>query len=526
MAATEAAQLIAGEGAAQRRRVLIACIVATCARNLEAPPWVYFPPDPSAFNQASNTFSSLTSMFSLTMLAFVLLGGVIGDLYGRRRILLVGLGGVVVANLLLLFSPATPWFVFTRVLAWGFGAMVLPLSLSNLYVAYAGLPEARARALAVYVLVTSTAFLLSGVIGLLTFAAFSWRVPILLPTALGIVAFVLVRQTIAESRVRVRHRFDVIGHSAWALVVLSGIGGAVAWRGIGTFARFGMLLSLAGLLAGIGLLFWWDRRTPDSIFARSQIKRRVLIVLILFGLAMQFGFVGYVLQVRNVLIQVYDYGSVLATIALAPLLVGMLLMTVYATRRLVAVEPKLLMASGILVGGAVCAITALTRVSGYYPSLALLLTAFGASMVLATITWTATFLTAVPEDVVGVRTGISSSVFQMGGIFGNIIPGALLVQLGVAAYDRLLESAGVPPERSAEALAALNSLLDPTVLELGMPPDIASRLIAGYEIAYLDAFGGVMLLLALVCAAGAALVWFGFARLRAAGSTHGAVQER
>jgi MFS transporter, DHA2 family, multidrug resistance protein len=499
----------------QRRKVLLTCILAACARNLEPPLWIYRTPVPDAFNQASNLFGLATGLFSLGLLAIVLTAGVLGDLVGRRRVLLIGLGGLVVAHLLLPLSSAAPWFIFTRVLSGAFGALVPPLALSILYLEYIGIPETRARAIAVYVLVTSTVFLLSGSIGYLTSLAFGWRIPTALPTGVGILAFVLTLRNTRDSRANLEHRFDAFGYTGWALIVLSTLGSLVAWQGTGHYAAIGMGLAGFGLVAGIALLFWWDYSIPDESSAqRVQIKRRILVVLILFGFAMQFGFVGFVTQVRQALIQVHGYGPVMATIALAPLIIGMGAMTLYATRRLVGAEPRLLMALGVLIGGAACGITAITRAVDFYPLLAALLLVFGASMVLATTTWTALFLTAVPDGVVGVRTGINSAVFQMGGILGSLVPAALLVQYGLATFERLLLSAGVVEEQIEDALAALNTLLDPAQQELGPPAEIGARLLANYQIAYLDAYSRVLLIVMLVCLAGAALAWFGLPRLR------------
>lgn len=510
MTQIEAAQLISQRGA-RRRMVLATCTLATCAYNFEPPLWIYRPVPREAFNQAANTFDIASGLFSLALLALILVGGVIGDLRGRRRVLLVGLGGLVVANLLLPLSRAVPWFAFTRVLAGAFGALVLPVSLSLLYLAYADLPEARKRAVAVYVLLTSVALLLSGPIALLTHQALDWRAPIALPTALGTIALLMALRTTTESRAHSERRLDAIGNTAWTLVVLSVIGTFVAWRGSGLYAVLGWALALTGLLISAGLLAWWGRQTREAIFGQSLIRRRTLLILILFGFAMEFGSIGYVVQVRQVLIHVYGYGTVLSTVALMPLLLGMGSMTLYTASRLVAAEPRRQLALAILGVGVACAVTALTR-AAFYPLLALLLFAFGAAMVLATITWTAAFLTAMPDDVVGVRTGINSAVFQMGAILGSLACGALLVQYGSAIYERLLTSAGVAEDRIDRALAALNTLIDPAVAATELSTDIAGRLLAGYEIAYLDAFSRVLLIVALVCALSAALAWFGLPR--------------
>ncbi|NTU78160.1 MAG: multidrug efflux MFS transporter [Chloroflexales bacterium] len=114
------------------------------------------------------------------------------------------------------------------------------------------------------------------------------------------------------------------------------------------------------------LLAWWDWRTPNSILGQSKIQRRALIVLILFGLCMQFGFVAFTTQVRNVLQAVFGYDVVRATLALVPLLVGMFGAVLFAARRLGHAGPRPLLAGGLVAGAAVCALAALTSAGSAY----------------------------------------------------------------------------------------------------------------------------------------------------------------
>lgn len=496
--------------------ILAACCLASCAKNTEPPPWIFRPPEIQAFNQGWATYGLVMSALTLGALAFLLIGGVLGDIFGRRRMLLIGLGGLMGANLLALLSPSVPWFVVTRLAAGAFGILVLPLSLSMLFLAFADDVAARSRAIAIYVLLTNTAFLISGLLGQLMYSLFDWRASFAVPTLLALVAFVLVRREISESRVARERHVDVIGHAAWALVVLSLLYGLVAWRLDRAYSPVVVGASLVAVAIGLALLVWWERHTKDSIIGQSRIKRRALIVLILFGLCMQFGFVGLSTQVRNVLQVVYGYGVVLATVALAPLVIGMFAMVLYATRRLAGSSPRAMLSGGLLAGAAICALTTLTRAAGAWPWLSILLLAFGAVMVLANVTWTAVFLQALPEDVVGVRTGINSSVFQVGGSLGNSLPATMVATFGLAQYTQMLLAAGVPRLRIDDALVALTSVLDPATPDAALNLAVSERLVAGYQLAYLMAYDRVLLIITVILLVGSLLAWFGLPQKRAA----------
>ncbi|NTU78161.1 MAG: MFS transporter [Chloroflexales bacterium] len=178
MANTTVQALGKAEASGRRRwRVLLACCLASSAKNTEPPPWIYHPPATAAFNAGWATYGIWMSLVALGALAFLLVGGVLGDIFGRQRVLLIGLGGLIAANLLAVVAPTAPWFFASRFIAGAFGTLVLPLSLSVLYLAFADDVALRERAIAVYVLLTSAAFLISGLLGQLMGTLFDWRAP-------------------------------------------------------------------------------------------------------------------------------------------------------------------------------------------------------------------------------------------------------------------------------------------------------------------------------------------------------------
>jgi hypothetical protein len=188
----------------------------------------------------------------------------------------------------------------------------------------------------------------------------------------------------------------------------------------------------------------------------------------------------------------------------------------YATRKLTGASPRPLLSGTLLAGAVICLLTTLTRAAGSWPLLSVMLLAFGAVMVLANITWTAVFLLALPDDVVGVRTGINSSVFQVGGSLGNSLPATMVATFGLAQYTQMLLAAGVPRLRLDEALGALNSVLDPATPDAALNPAVSERLVAGYQLAYLMAYDRVLLILAVILAIGSLLAWFGLPQERKA----------
>ena len=494
----------------ERWGVIATCSLATSAVYLQPPLWLFHQPPNSAFNFGWVEVNLLVSLTTLPWLGFVLLGGVLGDFYGRRRILLVGLVGLVAANLLLVITSALSWFIAMSLAAGAFGALVLPLSLSLLTLAFADDARAKTSALAVYLAVTTTAFFLSIVAVPILFALLDFRAVFVAPTLLALAAIPLVRRILTESRCTEDRHFDAVGHVAWVLVVLSVAYGLKLSSVAGQYISAILSASLVGCGLGLVMLFWRDRRWPGSVLEQSALPRRRLLALVACGIAMQFGLVGYATQVRGALIAGYSYTPLVGTLALAPLALGMLAMAVVGTRRLEGLRVRPMLAFGLVIAGIVSALTALTKATGVYPWLAVLLFVFGAAMITCNTAWTFSFLTAIDDRMIGVRTGISGALFELGSVAGGTVAGALLAAIGLAEAARRLRAQGAPSIELDAALSALNVLLDtattdPTVLD----STVARQFMAAYQLVYIASYEQVLLIIAAVCMVVGAVVWFG-----------------
>jgi MFS family permease len=98
----------------------------------------------SAFGQAWSDYRVFASINALLLIAFLLLGGVLGDALGRRRVMLFGVALATLANVLAVLTPAPPEFIAGRVLEAFGSALALPMTLGVIRLSF----EGRARPLA------------------------------------------------------------------------------------------------------------------------------------------------------------------------------------------------------------------------------------------------------------------------------------------------------------------------------------------------------------------------------------------
>ena len=151
----------------------------------------------SAFGAAWSDLPGFLSCQPLILTGFVLVGGVLGDAFGRRRVLVLGVAVATLANILATFAPSPPWFVITRA-AEAFGsALALPMTLAVIRLTFQGrtLPVA----LLVYTFVTIVAVLTS-LVALVLVELAGWRATLVLPIAAGALGTVLAWRYVRDSR--------------------------------------------------------------------------------------------------------------------------------------------------------------------------------------------------------------------------------------------------------------------------------------------------------------------------------------
>ncbi|MFT4185372.1 MAG: MFS transporter [Rhizobium sp.] len=161
------------------------------------------------------------SAYTLTFGGFLLLGGRAGDILGRRRMLIAGLGLFTVASLAIGAAPSPAWMIGARAVQ-GIGAAILaPSTLALLQTTFSEGPE-RTRAISYYSAVAGVAASVGLVLGGLLAEWISWRVGFFINLPIGLAMIIAARRYIAESERR-SGAFDVIG----ALTSTIGVSGLV-----------------------------------------------------------------------------------------------------------------------------------------------------------------------------------------------------------------------------------------------------------------------------------------------------------
>jgi MFS family permease len=488
-------------------RILVACCVLIFAKMAAPPLWVLIPPaPPQAFGAQNLAFRLTTSGSTLVFMAFLLIGGVLGDLYGRRRLLLVGSISFILANVLCIVSTGLPLFVVSRLLVGASSALMVPLILAVMRLAFS--PRQRIIAIGIYTAVVGIGTAVGPLTAQLLIQFADWRITYLLSIACGSVGTVLAWRSIQESRVAGgMRRGDAIGTVAWSAVLLSLLFGLLEIN-IGVFAHIYTTLALVLGAGGLAVLTWLQLRPAGKIVYRTRVDRRALAIIIVAGCALNGIFIGSCLELYSFLRSIQGYGVLQIILAFAPILPALLVPIFISARIGGRVDERTQTAVGfLLLAAGTFALSFIGhQISYWWLLFPLIVLGMGFSTTSAHLT--NAFMSMIAPDLAGTAAGTNNAYTQVGNSIGATALAAGILWFGNAAYAAV---SNLPPKEIRQHLAYMSQLTVRTLTQ-GSPsvlPDNLHQLGLDYQAAYAQGLGETLLVAAGICLAMGVLVWFG-----------------
>ena len=358
--------------------------------------------------------------YALSLSAFYLIGGAIGDRVGLRRTFIVGVVLFAVASLLTALAPNESVLIAGRALQGVGGAVLTTTSLALLRVTWAG---QAGRAIGLWTSLTSLATVGGPPLGGLIVQTVSWRWVFLINVPLAVVTIALaVAGRGEEERATGRATLDLVG-SALVAVALVGISFALVElqeRGLAAVAPF----LVVGLVASIGLV-GWTLRARDPVIPPALLRMPGLAAANLVTLVM-YAALGAHLLFLPVYLQFLGFSPTVAGLVFAPPSIGLILLAPRFGRYADRNGPRLPIAIGA--AGIGVAMLLLLPVSSRpeawtWGVASICLFAIGLPAVVAPVT--AASLAPAPEDLAGVAAGLNQTVARVGGILSVAAIGAL-----------------------------------------------------------------------------------------------------
>ena len=370
------------------------------------------------------------SGYTLALASLILLGGSLGDRYGRRRVFVIGVCWFAAASLICGVAQNVEQLIAARALQGVGGALLTPGSLALIQSSFR--PEDRARAIGLWSSFSGISGLVGPFLGGVLVDAVSWRLVFLINVPFAVVIVLVAGRHVPESRDPAHHgRFDYAGAVLGALA-LGGVTYALIGAGENMLRADVLISGAIGLIAGAAFVVRERRATdpmlPPRLFADRQFTGANLATLAVYG-ALGGSGLFLVLQLQNVL----GYDATAAGAAMLPTILLITLLSPRAGTLAQRIGPRLPMTVGPLIVAAGTLL--LAGVDGSAPYVVEILPGSllqGLGMALVVAPLTATVLGAAPDALAGIASGVNNAVARAAQL---LAVAALPVAVGLSGDD-------------------------------------------------------------------------------------------
>ena len=443
--------------------------------------------------------------YTLFLAALMLVGGSLGDRFGRRRVFALGV---------ILFAGASAWcgaapnvqqLILARAAQGIGGALLTPASLALISASFP--PESRGKAIGTWSGFSAIVAGLGPLAGGWLIDHASWRWIFWINVPLALIALTILYTRISESRNdNAPRRLDWPG----ALAAVVGLGaivyGLVEW----TNPLANSTTLLASIAFGIVVLCVFvviEARSRAPMMPLSLFRSRTFTAANLITLLLYFALSGALFFVPFDLIQIQGYTTTAAGAALLPFILIMFVLSRWSGGLVARYGPRPPLIVGPLVAALGFALFALPGIGGsywatFFPAVVVL----GLGMAISVPPLTTAVMTAVSENHAGLASGINNAVSRIAGLLAIAVLGVLLLKVFSADLDRRLNTIDIPAavrQKIEQQKVALAAIAVPESLSTEHRAVVQSAI----RQSFLAGFRAVMLIAAALAAASAVVAW-------------------
>ncbi|MDN4161250.1 MFS transporter [Nocardioides abyssi] len=408
----------------------------------------------------------VTNGYLLSLASLILLGGSLGDRFGRRRVFVVGTVWFALASLACGLAPTAETLIAARVLQGVGGALLTPGSLAMIQGAFVA--EDRPRAIGAWSGLGGIATAVGPFVGGVLIDHASWRWIFLVNLPLAAVTVAVALRAVPETRdPREAGRLDLAGATLATLGLAGTTYALIQWGD--ALALPSAVVAVLALVAFVVV----ERRRADPMLdpglftdrTFSAANAMTLLVYAALGAVMFF----LVLQLQTV----GGYAALAAGTATLPVTVCMLLLAARGGALGARIGPRVPMSVGpVVMAGGVLLLLAVGQDVVYVRDVLPGLTVFGLGLALMVAPLTATVLAAAPDEQAGLASGVNNAVARAGSL---LAVAALPVAVGLGGDQYADPLALDAAYRSAMVACAALLVLGGAVSWFAVRPDVLEQ---------------------------------------------------
>ncbi|MYU26361.1 MFS transporter [Streptomyces sp. SID8352] len=402
--------------------------------------------DASIVNVALNSISDdlhggpaalelVVSGYGLTYALGLVLGGRLGDAFGRRRLYAYGLAAFIVTSAMCGLAPTIEFLVVSRLLQGAAAAMLVPQVLATIQAVTAG--QARARAIGMYGATAGVGMVIGQILGgllvSLDVAGIGWRMVFVINVPIGAAALLAIRR-VPPTKADVKPGFDPLGTLLFGVTMVCVLAVVVAGPDLGWPLWLWSLLVLAalGTLALTRVERRLEARDGSPLLSPSVLShqgmRRGLAAMVPFSA----GFGAFLFVYALIAQGHFGFDGLASGAAMSPFAVAFFVVARFTPRIAAALGGRIVTLGTVVQGASLLLLALVLRLGWPHPSLVLVLVGiglFGAGAALIGPTLFRMILADVPSAQAGMGSGVLVTSQQMATALGATVGGTLYISL-------------------------------------------------------------------------------------------------
>lgn len=423
--------------------------------------------------------------YALLLSAFLLVGGSLGDHYGRRRIFLVGVAVFAAASAWCGFAGSIRVLVAARAFQ-GFGAaLLIPGSLAIISSAFA--EKDRGRAIGTWSGFSAITAAIGPLLGGWLIDHVSWRAVFFINIPIALIVIAIAFRHVPESSGNARGRLD-LGGAFLTTVSLGTLVFALIESARLTFTHPAVIASFVISIVCCGAFFLLEARRRNPMLPLDLFRSRTftganLLTLFLYG-----ALSGTLFFFPMNLIQVQHYQPTQAGAALLPLILIIFVLSRWSGGLVHRCGAKIPLVVGPMIAATGFALFAAPNVGGsywrtFFPAVVVL----GIGMAVSVAPLTTTVMNSIGQERAGIASGVNNAVSRIAGLLAIALLGIVMLQSFNHALDAKLATLGLPAsvreslQNERGKLAAVDLSPRPSQIRTPLQEAIAQSFVSGFR---------------------------------------------
>lgn len=444
----------------------------------------------------------VTNSYLLALAASMILGGKLGDRFGRRLYYLVGVGGFVVTSVAIGLAGSVEGVILFRALQGLCGGILMPNTLGILRAVFP--PKRFGLAVGIWGMVSAVSTSLGPIVGGLLVEHVDWTWVFYLNAPIGVVALLFSMAVLTESKNSGdRRRFDIAGVVLLAAGLLALVFGIVkgetwGWTSAGT---------LGSIVLGLVLLTvfcWYETRQESPLLPMRLFRNRSLTTGAVMTLLNFFVMLGGIFFIMLYLQNVRGYTPVEAGVSTLPMSLASLVASPLGSQLTARFGPRVTIPLGLVLSAAAMFSMLTWTVDSSYATMWPPYIAMGLGVGIVLPATAAAIIGNAPVRDGGVASGLQSTMLQIGGALGtSVLVTVIAGKVGSSLFGELT-GAGVP----ASVARGLEKAEDAVAMGIApvssdMPAQLRAAVVEGSGQAFVNGLHSAVTVTGILCLLGA-----------------------